>query len=48
MDVGLVAALALGADAINMGTRFLATRECPIHPAVKAAIRAGPTSVPPT
>lgn len=37
---GLVAALALGADAINMGTRFLATRECPIHPAVKAAIRA--------
>lgn len=37
---GLVAALALGADAINMGTRFLATRECSIHPAVKAAIRA--------
>ncbi|WP_440468192.1 NADH:ubiquinone reductase [Pseudomonas sp. YH-1] len=37
---GLVAALALGADAINMGTRFLSTRECPIHPQVKAAIRA--------
>jgi len=37
---GLVAALALGADAINMGTRFLSTRECTIHPAVKAAIRA--------
>ena len=36
---GLVAALALGADAINMGTRFLSTRECPIHPQVKAAIR---------
>ncbi|MEG1626117.1 NADH:ubiquinone reductase [Pseudomonas sp.] len=37
---GLVAALALGADAVNMGTRFLSTRECTIHPAVKAAIRA--------
>lgn len=37
---GLVAALALGADAINMGTRFLSTRECPIHPQVKAAISA--------
>lgn len=32
---GLVAALALGADGINMGTRFLATREAPIHEAVK-------------
>jgi NAD(P)H-dependent flavin oxidoreductase YrpB (nitropropane dioxygenase family) len=32
---GLVAALALGADAINMGTRFLATREAPIHENVK-------------
>ncbi|MET0371785.1 MAG: nitronate monooxygenase family protein [Sphingobium sp.] len=32
---GLVAALALGADGINMGTRFLATREAPIHDAVK-------------
>jgi len=28
---GLVAALALGADAINMGTRFCATVEAPIH-----------------
>jgi NADH:quinone reductase (non-electrogenic) len=28
---GLVAALALGADGINMGTRFCATREAPIH-----------------
>jgi NAD(P)H-dependent flavin oxidoreductase YrpB (nitropropane dioxygenase family) len=37
---GLVAALALGADAVNMGTRFLSTRECTIHSAVKAAIRA--------
>ncbi|MCP5113813.1 MAG: nitronate monooxygenase [bacterium] len=32
---GLVAALALGADAVNMGTRFMATREAPIHPRVK-------------
>jgi len=29
-------ALALGADAINMGTRFLATAEAPIHPTVKS------------
>ena len=34
----LVAALALGADGINMGTRFLATQEAPVHPAVKEAI----------
>ncbi len=32
---GLAAALALGADGINMGTRFMATREAPIHEAVK-------------
>ncbi|NDK91567.1 nitronate monooxygenase [Gordonia desulfuricans] len=32
---GLVAALALGADAINMGTRFMATDEAPVHPRVK-------------
>ncbi len=32
---GLVAALALGADGINMGTRFLATAEAPIHDSVK-------------
>ncbi len=32
---GLVAALALGADGINMGTRFCATAEAPIHDAVK-------------
>ncbi|MFA5938898.1 MAG: nitronate monooxygenase family protein [Sinimarinibacterium sp.] len=32
---GLVAALALGADGINMGTRFCATVEAPIHPRVK-------------
>ncbi|MDV7216862.1 NAD(P)H-dependent flavin oxidoreductase [Streptomyces prunicolor] len=35
---GLVAALALGACAINMGTRFEATEEAPIHPNVKARI----------
>jgi NAD(P)H-dependent flavin oxidoreductase YrpB (nitropropane dioxygenase family) len=32
---GLVAALALGADAINMGTRFMATAEAPVHENVK-------------
>jgi NAD(P)H-dependent flavin oxidoreductase YrpB (nitropropane dioxygenase family) len=32
---GLVAALALGASGINMGTRFMATQECNIHPRVK-------------
>ena len=32
---GLVAALALGADGINMGTRFCATREAPIHDNIK-------------
>lgn len=35
---GLVAALALGADAVNMGTRFMATTEAPIHPNVKEQI----------
>jgi nitronate monooxygenase len=33
---GLVAALALGADGINMGTRFMATKEAPVHDKVKA------------
>ena len=32
---GLVAALSLGAEGINMGTRFCATQEAPIHPNVK-------------
>lgn len=32
---GLVAALALGADAVSMGTRFMATREAPIHASLK-------------
>ncbi|KQV55941.1 MULTISPECIES: nitronate monooxygenase family protein [unclassified Caulobacter] len=35
---GLVAALALGADGINMGTRFCATREAPIHDNFKQAM----------
>ncbi|MFA4929577.1 MAG: nitronate monooxygenase, partial [Patulibacter sp.] len=35
---GLVAALALGADGINMGTRFMATREAAIHDDVKQRI----------
>lgn len=35
---GLVAALALGADGVNMGTRFLATREAPLHDNVKRRI----------
>jgi nitronate monooxygenase len=35
---GLVAALALGASAVNMGTRFMATDEAPIHHRVKEQI----------
>lgn len=35
---GLVAALALGADAINMGTRFVASAEAPVHRNVKDQI----------
>ncbi len=35
---GMVAALALGADAVNMGTRFMATTEAPIHENVKRQI----------
>ncbi len=34
----LVAALSLGADGMNMGTRFMATKEAPIHENVKRAI----------
>ncbi|BBO84558.1 NAD(P)H-dependent flavin oxidoreductase [Desulfosarcina ovata] len=34
----LVASLALGADGINMGTRFIATQEAPVHEKVKQAI----------
>jgi len=32
---GFIAALALGADGILMGTRFMATKECPAHPRFK-------------
>ena len=32
---GLAAALAMGADGINMGTRFMVTKEAPIHDNVK-------------
>ncbi|MDA3146566.1 nitronate monooxygenase [Leucobacter sp. UCMA 4100] len=35
---GLVAALALGADAVNMGTRFVATQEAPVHDNIKQQI----------
>ena len=35
---GLVAALALGAEGINMGTRFMCTKESPIHQLVKEKI----------
>ena len=35
---GLVAALALGAEGINMGTRFCATQEAPIHENIKQFI----------
>jgi len=38
---GLVAALALGADGVNMGTRFCATAEAPIHEQVKRFIIEG-------
>ena len=35
---GLVAALALGCEGVNMGTRFMATKEAPIHQNVKEKI----------
>jgi NAD(P)H-dependent flavin oxidoreductase YrpB (nitropropane dioxygenase family) len=35
---GLVASLALGCEGINMGTRFLATEEAPIHEGIKQKI----------
>ena len=34
----LVASLAMGADGMNMGTRFMATKEAPCHENVKEAI----------
>ncbi len=35
---GLMGALGLGADGVYMGTRFMATQECPAHPNVKQAL----------
>ena len=35
---GLAAALALGCEGINMGTRFIATKEAPVHDNIKKAI----------
>lgn len=35
---GLIAALALGAEGINMGTRFMCTQESPVHQSIKEAI----------
>ena len=37
---GLMAALSLGADGVYMGTRFIATQECPAHSRVKEIILA--------
>lgn len=36
--MGLAAALAMGAEGINMGTRFMVTKEAPIHEKVKQAM----------
>jgi nitronate monooxygenase len=38
---GMAAALMLGAEGINMGTRFMLTKEAPIHEDIKAALAAG-------
>ncbi len=35
---GMAAALALGAEGVNMGTRFCATKEAPIHDNIKRAL----------
>ena len=35
----LVASLAMGADGMNMGTRFVVTKEAPVHENVKEAIQ---------
>lgn len=35
---GLAAALALGAEGVMMATRFIATHECQVHPAIRAEI----------
>ena len=38
---GMAAAFALGAQGINMGTRFMCTKEAPIHENIKRALVAG-------
>ncbi|WP_366919504.1 nitronate monooxygenase family protein [Hydrocarboniphaga sp.] len=38
---GMAAAMALGAEGINMGTRFEVTKEAPIHESIKQALLAG-------
>ncbi|MBO9687576.1 MAG: nitronate monooxygenase [Mitsuaria chitosanitabida] len=38
---GMAAALALGAEGVNMGTRFCVTQEAPIHPDIKQALVRG-------
>lgn len=35
---GMAAALSLGAEGINMGTRFLASKEAPVHAKIKQAL----------
>lgn len=35
---GLLGALAMGAEAVLMGTAFMATEECPIHPEIKKRV----------
>jgi NAD(P)H-dependent flavin oxidoreductase YrpB (nitropropane dioxygenase family) len=37
----LIASLAMGAEGMNMGTRFIATQEAPVHDNVKQAFVAG-------
>ena len=37
---GMAAALALGAEGVNMGTRFVATQEAPVHAHIKQALLA--------
>src|SRR5947208_6969277 len=44
----LVAALALGAAGMNMGTRFIATKEAPVHQNVKNALVKASELNPPT
>src|SRR3984893_8580779 len=36
---GMAAALALGAEGVNMGTRFVCTQEAPVHESLKQALR---------